>query len=169
MHSLFKKIQYLKDLFKGVFITFLQNEPKEEAAAEKRDCVTDGHQKAGDPWSFLACCESIINGDFSSYRPIPCREERQQSLPQNASIPAKWLAKEANRQRWADGAKLRNRRGDERRSKPAEMACPRHGAQDLLTRALHWDVPWELQIACALHPHRFVYRKIFKMETWLHF
>lgn len=72
---------------------------------KKGDCLTDGHKQAGDPWSFLALSESIINGDFSSYRPIPCREEQQQqNLIQNASIPAKWLGEEANQQRWADGA-----------------------------------------------------------------
>lgn len=71
---------------------------------KKGDCMTDGHKKAGDPWSFLACCESINNGDFSSYRPIPCREEQQQNLIQNASMPANWLGKEVNQQRRADGA-----------------------------------------------------------------
>lgn len=56
---------------------------------KKGDRMTDGPKQAGDPWSFLACRESIIHGDFSSYRPIPCREEQQQSLIQKASIPAR--------------------------------------------------------------------------------
>jgi len=55
---------------------------------KKGGCTTDGHKKAGDPRSFLASCESIINGDVSSYRPIPSREEQQQDLVQSASIPA---------------------------------------------------------------------------------
>lgn len=137
---------------------------------KKGDCLTDGHKQAGDPWSFLALCESIINGDFSSYRPIPCREEQQQqNLIQNASIPAKGLGEEANQQRWADGASGSGA-GAQRRgaSEPAGTACPRSRPQHLLTRA-----PLRYTVGAADRPGSaspgFVYRKIFKMETWLHF
>lgn len=86
--------------------------------------MTDGHKKAGDPRSFLACCESIINGDFSSYRPIPCREEQQQSLIQKASIPAEGLGKAGNRQRRADGASGSGTEDGVSEEQPAALTDP---------------------------------------------